>query len=152
MKFESDIRDLATSDLVATQHAALQFLVCDGFDTAARVYLCAVDKELKKRINCSALVPLVTTSSLQSTMQCWEMVSNDDDKRVVGKIAEEINSYLSQNQHPLDFETIAKYIAAQFDHGIYCDDVEVALAKLISKGEVVRNENRYHIAKPETLA
>ena len=144
MKFESDIQNLTTSDLVATQHAALQSLVCDGFDIATRVYLCAVDKELKKRINSSALTSMPTTSLLEDVINSWEKVSTDDDKRVVGKIAEEIKSYLSQNQHPLDFETIAKYVAAKFNHGINCDDVEVALAILISKGVVKRSENRYH--------
>lgn len=151
MKFECDIRNLATSDLVATQHAALQSLVCDGFDTAARVYLCAVDKELKKRINSSILTPVVATSSLHSVMQGWENVSTDDDKRVVEEIAKEIKSYLLQNKCSFDFETIARYTAEKFRHGIYCDDVEVALAKLISTGEVERKENRYRIAKSETL-
>lgn len=143
MKFENDIQNLATSDLIATQHAALQSLVCDGFDTVTRVYLCAVDKELKKRINSSALTPIGTASSLQNVMENWEKVSTDDDKRVVGEIAKKIKFYLSHYQRSCDFETIAKGIAANSGHSIYSDDIEVALAKLISQKEIIRNGNLY---------
>ena len=146
MKAISDIQKAATSDLVAAQNEAWISLVCDGYDTAIRAYLCAIEKELKKRINNSTLTPITGMLSLDDAVKRWDAVSTMDDQRVVDEIAGECKSYLTQSQPSCDFEAIAKHIAAKYKHEIYCDDVEVALAKLIDRGEIQRDRNRYHIA------
>ena len=146
MKVISDIQKAATSDLVAAQNEAWISLVCDGYDTAIRAYLCALDKELKKRINNSALTPITDRLPLADAVQRWDEVSTIDDQRVVDEIAKECKSYLAQSQPSCDFETIAKHIASKFQHEIYCDDVEVGLAKLMAKGEIKRSGNFYNIA------
>ncbi len=81
--------------------------------------------------------------SLDDAVQRWNEISTADDKRVVEEIAKEIKSYVKQNQVSADFETITKYIAAKFNHGVYLDDVVVALAKLISRKEIIRDGNSY---------
>ena len=60
-------------------------------------------------------------------------------------IAKEIRAYLCQNQTSFEFETIAKCIALKFNHGIYLDDIEVALAKLISQKKIIRSGNSYRL-------
>ena len=146
MKMISDIQKTATSDLVSAQNEAWISLVCDGYDTAIRAYLCAIEKELKKRINNSTLTPITGMLSLGDAVNRWDAVSTVDDQRVVDEIAKECKSYLAQNQPSCDFEAIAKHIAAKYKHEIYCDDVEIALAKLIANGEIKRSENRYYIS------
>lgn len=145
MKLISDIQKAATSELVAAQNEAWQSLVCDGVDDAIRVYLCAVEKELKRRISQSKLKPIMKLLSLDDAVQRWNEISTEDDKRVVEEIAKEIKSYVKQNQAFVDFETIAKYLASRVNHGIYLDDVEVALAKLISRQKIIRNGNSYRL-------
>jgi len=66
-------------------------------------------------------------------------------KRVVEEIAKEIKSYMKQNQVSVDFETIAKYIAAKFNHGFYLDDVVVVLAKLMAQKEIIQDGNSYRL-------
>lgn len=143
MKLISNIQKAATSELVAAQNEAWQSLVCDGYDTAIRVYLCSVEKELKRRIAQSTLKPLRNFMSLDDAVQRWNEISTEDDKNVVDEIAKEIKLYVKQNQDAVDFETIAKYIATKFKHGIYLDDVEVALAKLMSLKEIMQDGNSY---------
>ena len=145
MKLISNIQKAATSELVTAQNAAWQSLVCDGYDTAIRVYLCSVEKELKRRIAQSTLKPIMKLLSLDDAVQRWNEISTEDDKNVMEEIAKEIKSYMKQNQDAVDFETIAKYIASKFNHGIYLDDVEVALAKLMSRKEIIGGENSYRL-------
>ena len=147
MKFITDIQKTATSDLITAQNEAWRSLVCDGYDTATRVQLCAVEKELKKRIISSALMPItIPLVSLADVIHGWDSVSTEDDKRVVLKIADEIKSHLSATNAPQDFATIYSSVSLKSGHQIYCDDVEVALAKLVSKGEVKRDGNQYQMA------
>ena len=145
MKLINDLQKAANSELVTAQNEAWQSLVCDGDDVAIRVYLCAVEKELKRRIIQSTTKPITALLSLNDAVRCWNRMSTEDDKRVVDEIAKEIRTYLRQNQTSFEFETIAKYIASNFNYGIYLDDVEVALAKLISQKEIIRNGNSYQL-------
>ena len=149
MKLINDIQKTATSDLITAQNEAWRSLVCDGYDTATRVQLCSVEKELKKRITSSVLMPITTPLSLDGVIKGWESVSTEDDKRVVGKIADEIKSHLSAANAPQDFAGICDTVSSKLEHEIYCDDVEVALAKLVSNGEVKRDGNQYQRAPEE---
>ena len=157
MKLINDIQKTATSDLITAQNEAWRSLVCDGYDTATRVQLCSVEKELKKRITSSVLMPITTPLSLDGVIKGWESVSTEDDKRVVGKIADEIKSHLSAANAPQDFAAnapqdfagICDTVSSKLEHEIYCDDVEVALAKLVSNGEVKRDGNQYQRAPEE---
>ena len=149
MKLINDIQKTATSDLITAQNEAWRSLVCDGYDTATRVQLCSVEKELKKRITSSVLMPITTPLSLDDVIKGWESVSTEDDKRVVGKIADEIKSHLSVANAPQDFAGICDTVSSKLEHEIYCDDVEVALAKLVSNGEVKRDGNQYQRAPEE---
>ena len=149
MKLINDIQKTATSDLITAQNEAWRSLVCDGYDTATRVQLCSVEKELKKRITSSVLMPITTPLSLDDVIKGWESVSTEDDKRVVGKIADEIKSHLSAANAPQDFAGICDTVSSKLEHEIYCDDVEVALAKLVSNGEVKRDGNQYQRSPEE---
>ncbi len=135
MKFISNIVKAATSDLVLSQNEAWISLVCDGYNETARVYLCAVEKELKKRINSPTFIQRKKPLNLCSALSQWENVSTEDDKRVVDVITEEITSFLSKNMQTVDFGIIAQHIKSKFKHDIFCDDIVIALAKLVSKKE-----------------
>lgn len=147
MKFISDIVKAATSDLVSSQNEAWISLVCDGYNETTRVYLCAVEKELKKRINSSTLIQKKKPLNFSSALSQWENVSTEDDKRVVDAIAEEITSYLSKNMQTVDFGIIAQHIKSKFKHDIFCDDIVIALAKLMSKRRITRNGTCYKWVK-----
>ena len=103
------------------------------------------EKELKKRITSSALVPITTSLGLADVIQCWESVSTEDDKQVVEKLTNEIKSHLYAANAAQDFASICASVSSTRGHGIDYDNVEVALAKLVAKGEVERNGNCYHM-------
>ena len=146
MKLINDIQKTATSDLITAQNEAWRSLACNGYDAATRVLLCAVEKELKKRITSSTLISITTPLRLADVIKGWESVSTEDDKRVVGKIADEIKSHLSATNASQDFATICASVSSKLGYEIYCDYVEIALAKLIAQGEIKRSENRYCVA------
>ena len=143
VKFISNIPKAATSELVTEQNEAWKSLVCDGYNSATRVYLLAIEKELTKRIHCSALIPMIQALDLQSAISSWRKVSTPDDRRVVDAIANEILLYLPQKNKSVDVETITRDIALKVKHEIHIDDVEIALAKLVLKGKILRQNNRY---------